>query len=349
MSPAEEEFLTLLKELLSVSCPSGREERLAAIVRRHLDQLGYAHETDGAGNVLVRMEGRSSSQAPIVFAAHMDEIGMVVTEVQDDGTLCVDRSGGLLPHKIGERPVEVLGDSGSVTGVLSYGTGHVAAADKAITWNQVRVLTGLSKVQLKAKGIRTGSTAVPITEGRGPLVFGDPAAPMIGAWTMDDRAGVALLLQLLRRMKEQQLRPPVSAIFAFTIHEEGGCHGAKVLAHREKPSIFIAVDGCPWMPGIGVTVSDQPTAFTKDLLAHYDQRLIRTFAEAARNAGTELQTAVLSAAYSDASAVYNTGGAPRVGIIGHTRFNSHGFEVARLGVFPRVLDTLVALIKMSDW
>ena len=70
---------------------------------------------------------------------------------------------------------------------------------------------------------------------------------------------------------------------------------------------------------------------------------------AARIAGTELQTAVLANAFSDASAVYNIGAASRVTTLGHTRYNSHGFEVARLGVFPHLVDTICELVALPEW
>ena len=121
----QDQFLSLLKELLQIPSPSGREEKMAAAVRRHLDKMGYMHEADAAGNVLVRLDGRDP-QAPLcIFAAHMDEISIVMTHIEEDGSLCVDRSGALSPFKIGERPLQIMGDNESITGVISFGFGYV--------------------------------------------------------------------------------------------------------------------------------------------------------------------------------------------------------------------------------
>lgn len=349
MKYPEHPALPLLRELLSVPAPSGREEQMAALVRRHLDESEYSHETDGAGNVLVRLEG-SDKDAPLcVLAAHMDEIGVVVTRVEDDGRLCVARSGGLQPHKIGERPLSILGDEATITGVLSMGTGHGGSQDKAVSWETARVLTGLTRQQLKAAGVRPGSTAVPIASDRGPILFGDPTDPCIGAWTFDDRMGVLLQLLLLKEMKARHTKPHHPTIVAFTIHEEGGAHGAKVLAQRERPEVFIAVDGCPLNGDSGLKLDGCPVAWSKDNKAHYDQRLIRVLQQAAHDAGTELQTAVLGTGiYSDASAVYDCGAAPRVAIVGHARENSHGFEVTKLAVIDKVLQTLLQLVQLEN-
>lgn len=341
------EETALLRELLGVPAPSGREEALAGLVRRHLDGLGFAHETDGAGNVVVRLEGRHRRGPLCLLAAHMDEVGLVVTRIEEDGSLRVDRSGRVSPHKLGERPVVILGDFSTITGVLSFGTGHSSA--DGIAWSEVRVITGLSVQALRQAGVRPGSTGVPTPTGREPTLLGDPANPLLAAWTLDDRAGVAVLLELLARVKNEHLQPPFPTLIAFTVHEEGGCHGAKILAHRERPEIFLAIDGCPWSPDSGIEVDDRPVAWSKDVLGHYDQKLVATLARAARAAGTELQVAVLANACSDASAVYASGAAPRVGILGHARYNSHGFEVARWAVFSHIVETLLHLWQDENW
>jgi putative aminopeptidase FrvX len=275
----------------------------------------------------------------------MDEIGMVVTRVEADGTLRVDRSGGLYPWKLGEGPVEVLGDHGSVTGILSMGSTHVEGAGaRAITWADVRVITGLSAAQLGAAGIRPGSTAVPSRAVCGPVLFGDPADPLVAAWTFDDRMGVVALLRLLERLRQENLRPIHPTLVAFTVHEEGGAHGAKIVADRARPEVFIAVDGCPMPPGAPLALDGRPGIWSKDRLTHYDQRLTADLCRLAREAGTELQPVVYDGAASDASLAYASGGVYRVACFGHVRENSHGYEICRLSVFDNLLAVLVRFV-----
>ncbi len=333
--------LSLFTELL-VPSPSGREGKLAAIVREKLDELGYSHQTDGAGNLTVRLEGREEDGPLCVLASHMDEIGMAVTRIEADGVLRVDRSGGLYPWKLGEGPVEILGDEDTITGVLSFGSTHTAKTlDKAIQWKDVRLLTGLTPAQLQEAGVRPGSTAVPDRPRRGPVLFGDPEDPLVGAWTFDDRMGVVMLLLFLERLKKENLQPLHPTIIAFTVQEEVGGHGAKIVAQRERPEIFIAVDGCPIPPGAPLLLDGRPGIWSKDSRAHYDQALLRELSQAAQAAGTELQPVVFDGAASDASLTFTTGAVPRVACMGHVRENSHGYEVARLSVFENVVKTLV--------
>ncbi len=335
-------ILALFDKTLAVPSPSGGEERLAQVIRDQLDDWAYPHETDGAGNVFVRLESQKPDAPLCCIAAHMDEIGLVVTSIESGGSLRVDRSGGLYPWKLGEGPVDIIGDHQTLTGVFSMGSTHTpSVSDKAITWEQVRILTGLSPEQLKAAGIRPGSPAVPIRQVRGPVVFGDPDDPLVGAWTFDDRMGVVALLSMLDTLKRSAVKPVLPTIIAFTVHEEGGGHGAKALAHHLKPEIVISIDGCPIPPGAPLKLDGRPGIWSKDSLTTYDQHLLRALCKAATEAGTELQPVVFSRAASDASMVYAAGGAQRVACFGHVRENSHGYEVARLSVFDNVVKTLV--------
>ena len=198
---------------------------------------------------------------------------------------------------------------------------------------------------LAQAGVRVGSSAVPAAEGRGPVVLDGAEDPLVAAWTFDDRAGVATLLRLLEAIGQEGVTPGRPLLVAFTVHEEGGCHGAKVLCQRERPEIFVAVDGCPVVPGSALKLDGRPGVWSKDVKVNFDQRLVADLCRAAREAGTELQVAVFEAAYSDASAVYDVGAAPRVATVGQVRENSHGYEVARLSVFDNLLRTLVEFVR----
>jgi putative aminopeptidase FrvX len=349
MGRVGERELSIFRELVGIASPTGREEALAQAVRGRVAALGYTAATDGAGNVTVPLDAGRQGAGKVVLASHLDEIALVVTGVAGDGSLRVDRSGGLLPHKIGEGPVEVLGDRGSITGVLSMGSAHQEDAEGgAQGFGSAKITTGLPVERLGELGIRPGSTAVPSAFRRGPVVFGDEDDPLVAAWTFDDRMGVVALLRLLEEVRDRRIVPPRPTLVCFTVHEEIGCHGAKVLAQRERPEVFVAVDGCPVPPGVDLEMDGRPAVWSKDTVAHSDQRLVVSLCEAARGAGTDMQVAVYDAAASDASKVYEAGAAERVATFGHVRENSHGFEVARLSVFANVVATLVRFVQDFD-
>ncbi|WMT92554.1 M20/M25/M40 family metallo-hydrolase [Pelagibacterium sp. H642] len=318
---------------------------MAQLITKKICEMGLRPEKDLAGNIVVRIAGEDPNAQPWVLAAHMDEIGLVVTHVEADGRLGVSRSGGLEPYKVGERAVEILGDQASIVGIISFGSGHALGTEGGSDWEAARVFTGLSSAALSAAGVRAGSPAVPTLAGRGPWVIGNPDDPWVGAWSLDNRAGVAVLLEVLCTLHEKAIRPRAPLIIAFTVHEEGGGHGAKSLALQERPQAFIAVDGCPWWPGCGFEVNDQPVIWARDRLAQYDHAISMMLIAAAEGATCGWQTAVVPHAYTDASAAYSVGAAPAVGIIGHSRFNSHGTEISKVNAFDNIERTLIELIQ----
>ena len=336
--------LALFAELLSVPSPSGYETQVATIVRTKLDLLGHAHTTDSAGNVLVRLAGQKPEAPLLCLASHMDEIGFVVTKIDSDGSLRVMRSGGLYPWKRGEGPVEVLGDHGSIVGVLGMGSTHTATGTKAIEWSDVRILTGLTPAELAAVGIRPGSPGVPTRDVVGPVIFGNADDPLVGAWTFDDRMGVVMLLRILTILQEQELQPVRPTLIAFTVYEEVGGLGAKIVAQREQPETFIAVDGSPIPPGAPLQIDGRPGIWSRDRLAPYDAGLLQDLMAAAARVGTQLQPVAYDSAASDASLVFAAGFAQRIACVGHVRENSHGYEVARVTVFENSVRTLVEFV-----
>jgi len=131
----------------------------------------------------------------------------------------------------------------------------------------------------------------------------------------------------------------------FTVEEEIGCLGAKVFAAREKPEIFIAIDGSPLVPECPVELDGRPGIRSRDCVATYDQDLLREICQLSADAGVELQPVVYSGAASDASLVYSIGASPRVACLGYIRDSSHGFEVTPLRTFDHLTTTLIALFS----
>lgn len=336
--------LKLFSELLDIPCPSGHEDRMAAHLLSKLKLMRLQPELDSAGNVIVRLAGRVPKRPTICYAAHMDEIGMTVTQIHADGSLQVEQLGGLIPWKIGETAVTILGDGAEVRGMLSLGSGHSRKiVDAGPSWDSAKIITGLLPEALADRGIRIGAAVVPIREVRGPFVFGDETFPWVGAWTFDNRLAIVSCLQALEELQRKGIKPHSPLTIAFTVEEEIGCLGAKVLAQREHPEIFIAIDGSPLVPECPVALDGRPAIRSRDRVATYDQALLRDICRILSTVGIELQPVVYSGAASDASMVYSIGASPRVACLGYVRASSHGFEVAPLRAFDRLTTTVVAL------
>ena len=338
--------IELFNELLVPSL-SGFEGKVAEVIRKRITKLGYNPIDDPAGNIQVHLVGKDTQAPVFVFAAHMDEIGMVVTRIETDGRLRVTCSGGLYPWKMGEGAVDIFGDGNTIQGVLSMGSTHGQEAEvkAAITWEDVHILTGLTPQELRVVGVRPGSPVLPTRDRRGPVIFGPKNDLLAAAWTFDDRMGCVALIRLLESIKESGIQPHHPTIIAFTTQEEIGGHGAKYLARTVNPEVFVSIDGSPILPNSPLVLDGRPGIWAKDRLAQYDQDLIRAFSIAALEAGTALQPIVFSDNASDASLASYALGIPKIVCIGHVRENSHGYEVARLSVFDNLLNTLTAFLN----
>ena len=347
---AEYASLTLLGELLQIPSPSGREEQMAAEIARRIDHLGYRAQSDAQGNIWTSLPGSASTQGPVAMASHMDEISMVVSGIEPDGELRLQPSGGLHPWKLGECPVQIIGDGEPVPGHLGFGSGHTrdpndpmtsfASGSRGITWEHCRLATGLTPTQLRAAGVREGSSCVPVSSVRGPHLFGPEDDPLVSAWILDNRGGTLTLLRLLERIRAEGLVPVRNLHICFMVQEEHGLIGARGWVQRNPVEIFIAVDSSPIPRGVDLKLDGRPATWSKDSVVQFDQKLIKELAAAAVRAGTELQYAVYGAAASDASGALESGGAQRAATIGYPRDNSHGYEVSRLSVFDNLTATL---------
>lgn len=343
----QNEIIQLFSELLAIPSPSGMENRLADHIYNKCVEWGYQPKKDYAGNVYVQISGQKKSEETCCLAAHLDEIALMVTRINMNGTLNVERVGGNLTWKFGERPVEIYGEKKTIYGVTAMGSGHAANSTQRLEWKDVVIITGLTSEKLQSYGIKPGTLIVPMQSDRGPILFGDEVDPMIAAWTFDDKMGVVTLLRLLKSMKTQKVTPFVNLIIAFTTTEEIGCFGAKYLAQSLNPTYFIAVDGCPFASESPMELDSRPGIRIRDRTFFYSPNLIKALSEAAHKAGTELQHLVYNTSGSDAGMAGNVGASPNAACIGHIRKNSHGFEVAYLSVFENLYKTLWSFI--TSW
>ncbi len=334
-------ILDRFKSLLYIPAPSSREQQIAHAVAAQIRQLGLEPQQDVGGTVTVTLEGQDPSLPVWCYAAHLDEIGMVVTRIRESGDLEVTRTGGLYPWKLGEAPVEIMGDTRSVLGILSMGSTHTPqASEKKIDWPDVWITTGLTTDSLAEAGVRAGTLVVPHASMRGPVLFGAEDDPLAAAWTFDDRLGCALLLELLADLQASGEKPRHPTVIAFVHNEEIGGFGAKNLARRLQPEAFIAIDGAPMPPGTPLKMDHRPATWSKDALGHYDFALMQALRTAGQEVGVEVQSVVYERAASDASMVYTSGLAERALVFGCVRENSHGYEILRVSVLENTLKTL---------
>lgn len=226
----------LLEELIRVPGVSGFEDDIREFLKSKVEALGVEAEEDNIGNLYTII----GDKGPLVmFIAHMDELGMLVTKIEDDGSLRIRKVGGLDDRTLVGRVVEIKTHRRIVTGVLGLKPPHLMTESddkkKVFSWEEVRVDVGTrSKKETEALGVRVLD----------PMVFKKDITyltpDIICSRGVDDRMGCAVLLDSLTRLKDRKL--PVRVAFVWSVQEETGLTGAKVAAFQLRPDYVFAVD-----------------------------------------------------------------------------------------------------------
>lgn len=217
-----EEAVRLLGSLIARYGVSGAEGPVREEVLRNLPAWAKP-ETDAKGNVTVTV---GSGGEPLLFVAHMDEVGFRVAEVLADGRLRLENRGGLIRSVWEAQAALVHGDKGSVPAVFEPREDWRTAEKWALS-NPLTVYLGVSSAkEVEDLGIRVGST---VTMPKRMLRIG---RHRVLARSFDDRVGSTALLLALKRIDPEKLRRRVT--FAWSVEEEVGLNGARALAEQMK-------------------------------------------------------------------------------------------------------------------
>ena len=291
-----------LKELCLLDGTAGDEGSVRDWILSRVNR--YPHIVDALGNVIVEKKGRKTPKQKFMLSAHMDEVGVIITHISDEGFLCFDTVGGIEAKALLGKRVRV----NACTGVI--GTEPTHLSDDAGVMPQVQHMYIDIGAADKAEAMRY------VTPGdRGIFVsdyvpFGDGC---IKSKAIDDRFGCAVLLNLL----EENL--PYDVTLCFCVMEEIGLKGAGVAAHRVAPDIALIMESttandvcgvqgservCVLGEGVAVSFMDRATV--------YDKALYACALEVAAKEGIRVQTKMKVAGGNDAAAIQSAGTGAKV-------------------------------------
>lgn len=233
----------LLAELSNAHGTSGREEAIATIVRRELAPSVDRIETDPLGGLCGIREPSDPTGAAVrlMLAAHMDEIGLMVTAIEDSGYLRVIPLGGWDARTLVSQRVLVHGRE-VLDGAVGVPPVHTLSAEdrnRAPKLDDLRIDVGLAAERVREL-VRPGDV---VTRSRSFAPLGE----LVSGKALDDRVGVFVLLEAMRAAA----RSPVHVLATATVQEEVGLRGARVAATRQGPEIGVAIDTCPSTDGPG--------------------------------------------------------------------------------------------------
>lgn len=251
-------MIDLIQKLSGIYGPSGNEELVSEAIREEIESYVDEIDVDVMGNLIAVKKGTGDGKR-IMLAAHMDQIGLMVTHIDDKGFLRFANLGGIsVANSICRR---VVFKNGTV-GVIGYETELNSWKD--ITLSKMYIDIGASGREKAESLVRIGDVAVYHS------LFSASNGKYIGG-AMDDRAGCALLVETIKSIGDT----PNDLYFVFTVQEELGLRGAKTSAYALEPDLAIAVDvtatgDTPKSKPMAVSLGGGPAIKIKDasVLAH---------------------------------------------------------------------------------
>ena len=221
----------LLFRLCNAFSGSGQEENAAKVIENELHAFAKV-KTDLFGNVIATM-GNNDSNYSILLDAHMDQIGMIVTNIFEDGFIKIAPCGGIDCRVLPGSMVLIHGKK-TINGIVCTVPPHLATQenDKFLSVNELYIDTGLKDDVIKniSLGDRVSFRSFP------KRLIGN----RIKAQSLDNKVGVAALIRCAQLLAQEHLN--IKVIFSFSTREEVGAQGAKIVAFEYMPNESIVVD-----------------------------------------------------------------------------------------------------------
>ena len=310
-----------LKQIIDVSAVSGREQNLLGKIRTlispYVDECSY----DNLGNLMALKKGSDANAKNIMLCAHADEIGFIVTYIEDSGFIRIAPIGGI--NFVSAAYSKVVFENG-VKGVI-VPEGKVSEPKKADSYY---VDIGADSKKAAEKKIKIGDVAVceaSVDKLMGKRIVGRP---------FDDRIGCAVLFDIARTLEA----PKHNVWFVFSTQEEVGCRGAKTAANKIAPDCAIVFD----VTGTGDTIGAQPMAIKlgegaaikiKDASVICDHETVEKLVELAKSNKIAYQCEILTYGGTDTSSIQVSG---------------CGAKAAALSIPSRYIHSSVEMVDLKD-
>jgi len=336
--------IKLLEKLCNAIAVSGDEGEVRRIVLEEVKPYADEVKVDALGSVLVRKHAESSrgvGRKPlrVLLDAHMDEVGLMIMHEDEDGFFQFETVGGIDPRHLPGKQV-IVGREHAI-GVIGTKPIHLTTSEERqhiIEVNAMRIDLGLEG---KAK---VGDRAAFATKFR-------RVGPSIMSKAIDDRIGVAILIELLKHAPKH-----IELCLSFSVQEEIGLRGAAVAAHFFEPDLAIAVDSTPArdLPDYdgkenftyNTKLGFGPAIYIANSSTMDDPRLVHFLAETAGKEKIPYQFRQPGGGGTDAGAIQQSrAGVPVVSVSVPHRYTHSPVSVARVDDWKNTLNLLNAALK----
>jgi endoglucanase len=328
-------FATMLQEMIDVAGPPGNEKAVRDVMEKWAKPWSDDITTDRLGSFIAR---KGLSGPKVMLAAHLDEIGFMITRITEDGYLRFQTLGGWWSQVLPAQRVEVHTRKGNYFGIIGSKPPHLMPMEerkKGVLIDDLFIDLGLeSKKEAEELGIRPGDFVTPYS----PYTKMSNPNRVVGK-AMDNRIGCAVVTEVLYRLS-QGIRHPNQVFAVGTVMEEVGRRGAKTATAVVKPDVAFAID-------VGIATDTPKIGYTPTslhlgqgpVLAIYDaghiahQPLLQLARDVADEEGIPYQYEVVQRGGTDAS---------------HIHTFHHGVPTLTLGVPSRYIHSHTSVIDQRD-
>ncbi|SES03060.1 M42 family metallopeptidase [Salisediminibacterium halotolerans] len=348
-----DETLKMLKELTDANGTPGNEREPRQVMQKHIAPFADHVETDHLGSLIAKKTGAADDAPKIMVAGHLDEIGFMVTTIDENGFIKFQPLGGWWEQVMLAQRVTVMGKNGNVPGVIGSKPPHVLAPEarkKAIEKKDMFIDVGASsKEEAESFGIRPGDSVVPVCDF---TVMKNEKYLMAKAW--DNRIGCAIAVDVLRALADES--HPNTVYGVGTVQEEVGLRGARTSAHRIQPDIGFGVDVGIAGDTPGITANDaQSKMGAGPSIIMYDASMIshkglRDFVtETADEKEIPYQYDAMAGGGTDSGSIHLTAdGVPALSITVPTRYIHTHAAILHRDDYEHAVKLITEVIKKLD-
>ena len=328
--------MDLLSKLIDIDGISGNEHSVRNFIIGEAKKCCKDVKVDKMGNVIVRKKG---TRPRALLLAHMDEVGLMVKSIDDNGKISFGTLGSVDPEILLAQRVKIT-TKNEIKGVITIDEVlNGWTMPKKIRLEDLYVYTGLSKNELKKKGVKIGDY-ISFSDYCDYCTLG--SKDIISGKALDDRVGCYILLELMRNLKTKH-----EVVFVFTVQEEVGLYGAKASVFNLEPDYALAVDVTGHDEQENRMVLGKGPALTiKDAEMLGNKCLNESLERVAKKLKINLQLEVSDTGTTDATSVFAAKGGIPSAVLGVSVANLHtGVGVVHRKDIEKTIKVLRGFLK----
>ncbi|MDC3415722.1 M42 family metallopeptidase [Aquibacillus salsiterrae] len=347
-----DETLQMLKELTDARAIPGNEKEARDVMTKYITPFADEVFTDNLGSLIAKKVGKNDGPK-VMVAGHLDEVGFMVTRIDDNGFVYFQTVGGWWSQVMLAQRVTLLTRKGDVTGIIGSKPPHILPAEarkKPVEIKDMFIDIGAnSREDALEFGVRPGDSIVPYFEF---TQMKNEKLLLAKAW--DNRIGCAIAIEVLKQLKDQD--HPNIVYGVGTVQEEVGLRGAKTSTNMVKPDIGFGVDvGIAGdTPGISEKEADSKIGEGPQIIL-YDASIVshkglRDFVlDTADEQNIPYQYATIAAGGTDSGSIHLTAnGVPALSITIATRYIHTHAAILHRDDFENAVKLIVEVIKRLD-